>query len=118
MNASPPEVQAVRRRGLGAFAAWPDELVAFFLANAQLSIRELLALSCTSRLMRLMVCEEPLWLQRHLHSCRRPFKYRVSLAAVLWGDAKRQSGLEMQGGRHRPLQQRAYRSCWTSLCCI
>ncbi|KAL4420190.1 hypothetical protein ABPG77_011406 [Micractinium sp. CCAP 211/92] len=82
MNASPPEVQAVRRRGLGAFAAWPDELVAFFLANAQLSTRELLALSCTSRLMRLMVCEEPLWLQRHLHSCRRPFKYRGSWRAT------------------------------------
>ncbi|KAL4448536.1 hypothetical protein ABPG75_005755 [Micractinium tetrahymenae] len=78
----PPELQAVRRRGLGAFAAWPDELVCYFLAAAPLSTRDLLALSSASKLMRLMVCEEPLWLQRHLDRCMRPFEYRGSWRAT------------------------------------
>lgn len=103
MNVQPAEAQAVRRRGLGSFAAWPDELLAYFLVNARLSTRELLALSCTSKLMRLMVLEEPLWLQRHLDSCKRPFEYRVSRAGAAHALAGQGVGLECRAGAHGAL---------------
>jgi hypothetical protein len=61
--------------GLGAFAGWPDELICYFLHR--LDVPELLTLAQTSKLMRVFVCEEPLWLQKHLERCARPFSYRV-----------------------------------------
>lgn len=70
------------RSGLGAFAAFPDELVCYLLHS--LDVRELLVLAQTSKLMRILVCEEPLWLQKHLDRCSRPFAYRVR--AVLMTD--------------------------------
>lgn len=73
------ELQAARRRGLGNFAAWPDELVCYLLHSSSLDERDVLRISLTSKLFRLLICEEPLWLQRHLERCARPFAFRVSL---------------------------------------
>lgn len=93
MIQEPANLHAIRCCGLGTFATWPDELVAYFLANAPLSTRELLVLSRASKLMRLFVCEEPLWLQRHLDSCLRPFEYRVSPATLYETVHEAQEGL-------------------------
>ncbi len=65
-----------RERGLGALAVLPDELICLLLGG--LDVQELLALSETSRLLRVFACEEPLWLAKHLERCRTPFDYRVS----------------------------------------
>lgn len=72
----PPSGVDPRARGLGALAVLPDELVCYLLAG--LDARELLALGQASRLLRVFVCEEPLWLAKHLERCRLPFDYRVS----------------------------------------
>lgn len=72
---APPQPPAPRPGGLGDFAAWPDELVVYLLAG--LELRELLALSQASKLMRVLCCEEPMWAVRHLQACKRPFDYRV-----------------------------------------
>ena len=75
MAAPAPAPDALRSAGLGLFAAFPDELVCYLLHT--LELRELLALSAASRLLRVFACEEPLWLQKHLERCARPFDYRV-----------------------------------------
>ncbi len=69
------DTAATRRSGLGTFAGWPDELICYFLHRVE--VPELLRLSQTSKLMRVFVCEEPLWLQKHLERCARAFAYRV-----------------------------------------
>ena len=67
-----------RAAGLGALAVLPDELICFLLAS--LDVRDLLALGQASRLLRVFVSEEPLWLAKHLERCRTPFDYRVRTA--------------------------------------
>lgn len=69
-----------RERGLGALAVLPDELICYLLAG--LDVRELLAVGQASRLLRVFVCEEPLWLAKHLERCRTPFDYRVSRCRI------------------------------------
>ena len=71
----PQQVPESRNGGLGALAVLPDELLCYLLHS--LGVRELLALSQASKLLRLLVYEEPLWLQKHLDRCARPFEYRV-----------------------------------------
>jgi hypothetical protein len=65
-----------RLRGLGLLSQFPDELVAYLMHR--LEVPELLALSQTSKLMRVLCCEEPIWLQKHLDRHSQSFSYRVS----------------------------------------
>lgn len=75
----PPPLEVVRRRGLGTLAALPDDVLCWLLQWSALEVPDLLRLSQCSRLLRVLVCEEPLWLCAHLERCRRrPFDYRVS----------------------------------------
>lgn len=73
----PPAALDARRAGLGSLAALPDDVLCYLLHTA-VDTRELAALAQASKLLRVFVCEEPVWLQRHLDRCRRPFSYRVS----------------------------------------
>lgn len=75
--------QQARPAGLGALAVLSDELLCYLLHG--LEVRELLALSQASRLLRLLVCEEPIWLKLHLDRCARPFEYRVRAGCVIGG---------------------------------
>ena len=85
-----------RPTGLGALAVLSDELLCYLLHG--LEVRELLALSQASRLLRLLVCEETLWLKLHLDRCARPFEYRVRVGCVIgglpyrWGTGRAPSG--------------------------
>ena len=81
-----------RNGGLGALSVLPDELLCYLLHS--LDVRELLDLSQASKLLRLLVCEEPLWLQKHLDRCVRPFEYRVRV----WRAWIARGGATMSGG--------------------
>lgn len=70
-----------RLRGLGALAALPDDVICLLLHA--LDLRELLALSQCSKLLRVFACEEPEWLARHLERCARPFDYRVRAGSAM-----------------------------------
>lgn len=54
----------------------PDDVLCYLLST--LDPREHLApLAQCSRLLRVLVCEEPLWLAKHLARCTEPLDYRV-----------------------------------------
>lgn len=74
----PPPLDVVRRRGLGSLSVLPDDVLCYLLQWSALEVADLLRLSQCSRLLRVLVCEEPLWLRLHLERYRRrPFTYRV-----------------------------------------
>ncbi|KAL6765070.1 hypothetical protein V8C86DRAFT_2460687 [Haematococcus lacustris] len=50
-----------RSRALGTLCALPDHLINLLLLR--LSIVDVVRLACTSRALRLICCEEPLWQQ-------------------------------------------------------
>ena len=86
-----------RAAGLGAFAAFPDELLDLFLRE-HLDARALAALSCCSRVLCVWATEEPLWLDLHLARRKAPFEYKVrprlplraaaaAAAAGEWGES-------------------------------
>ena len=81
MEAGPPPLADPRLPGLGVLAQLPDELICYLLMP--LDVPDLLRLSQCSKLLRVFVCEEPLWLAKHLARCTRPFDYRVRAATVL-----------------------------------
>ena len=81
----------LRPAGLGAFACLSDELLARLLQLAD--VRSLANLGTTSKLWRLLCCEEPVWLELTLTAFRRPLVYRVGarLCAALLGSCLAQS---------------------------
>ncbi len=54
---------AVRRDGFGSLAALPDHLLNMVLLHLNDDAAALAALGCTSKAMRVLACEEPLWQQ-------------------------------------------------------
>lgn len=84
-----------RARGLGALAPLPDECIDYLLRG--LGARELAALACASRVLRIFACEEPLWLELHLARTKQAFQYRV-------GGWRAKADHQLGGGDRRQLE--------------
>ena len=66
----------LRLDGLGSLAVLPDHLVSYI--TFMLDLEDVVRVSCTSRLLRVFCCEEPLWLGLCLRAQRGPVVFKVS----------------------------------------
>ena len=90
-----------RAAGLGALAALPDELLVALLEGLE-DPAALAALAATSRLLRVLAAEEPLWLRLHLQRCRLPFTYRGSWRATCLAHLPAAGASELTAADLRP----------------
>ncbi len=75
----------LRQEGLGSLAVLPDHLVSYI--TFMLELEDVVRASCTSRLLRVFCCEEPLWLGLCLRAQQGPVVFKVSHSWQLPADA-------------------------------
>ncbi|GFH14857.1 uncharacterized protein HaLaN_10984, partial [Haematococcus lacustris] len=89
-----------RSRALGTLCALPDHLINLLLLR--LSIVDVVRLACTSRALRLICCEEPLWQQLCLLQADELVDAGCSYASIKFLANWRQTALHMLASAPKP----------------